>query len=71
VKDEFDSDLEALDYYLKLTGSIRMLLIPGSELFAANKTYTWVLEEYSSTGMKIKLDFDYPEFISIDAIDTM
>ena len=48
-----------------------MLLIPGSQLFAANKTYTWVLEEYSSTGMKIKLDFDYPEFISIDAIDTM
>ena len=48
-----------------------MHLVTNSETYANNKTFTWTLEEYSTNGIKIKLDFDQPEYITVDSIDIM
>ena len=47
-----------------MTDSIRVELIPGSQEYAENKTFTWEIEESDESQLSITLSFDNILYIS-------
>ena len=61
-----DSDLDSITRLLKNTGCIQISLVPEDLLYQDKKSFTWKLEEFSDNKLRIKMQFDFPEFISVD-----
>ena len=53
-------------HLLKLTNSVRVVFVPGSENLIEMKTANWNITQISQTGMSIQLTFKSPIHISKD-----
>lgn len=60
-----------LTLYLKLTRSIQIELVPGSEFYPDKKTFDWHVTSYDKTSVILKIDFADPEYISSGGVDTL
>ena len=54
-----------------MTNSIKMDLVPANDMHLSEKTFTWRLLRYDEDEIGIKVDFDYPIYISVGGIDTL
>lgn len=69
---EFVQDqLKQLESLLKIAGCIKMELVPGSENNLEKKQFSWTLQQYDATKIVLKLEFEHPEFISMEAQDSV
>ena len=59
------SDLKTITNILKITGSLQMELIPGSDNHLNKKTFDWTINEYNENALKFHVEFDHPEYMSI------
>ena len=48
-----------------------MELVPGSENDIDKKEFTWSLLRFDQQVLQIAVNFEYPEYISMEAIDYM
>ena len=69
----FDSDarLRMVQSYLKLTGSIQMLIVPATDNDLDKKAFTWKLTKMDDNGFDFALKFKHPKFISSGGVDTL
>ena len=65
-KNEESIRLKTLTNIFKLTGSVQMELVPGSDNYSNYKIFDWTLDEYSEGNLKFLIKFDKPEYISVD-----
>lgn len=68
---EFDESFSAelteasgLDQLIKLTNSVEMSLVPGSNMDLDKREFSWSIVHLEGKEMVIELDFDNPEYIS-------
>ena len=52
-----------------MSGCIQVELHPGVDNNLDKKTFKWELIEFDERTIKIKLDFDHPEYISMVEYD--
>ena len=45
--------------------------MPEDLLYPDKKTFKWRLTEFNEKSLKILLEFDYPEFISVESHDIL
>ena len=45
--------------------------MPGDENYSDLKKFDWSVESITATSIKLKLDFENPEGISVDNVDTV
>lgn len=62
-------DLEALESLLKLSGSLSVEYVPGSDYKAEEMSFKWSLVKFDSTGIEIDIVFDNPDSVSSYAQD--
>ena len=48
-----------------------MELVPGTDTNLDKKTFEWNLEELSGSYLTLSMTFDNPEYISMDATDSI
>ena len=65
------NDFDATTSLLKVTESIKAELVPGTENNLDKKEFTWKLVKYSKSEVQLQFNFKFPEFISVDKVDTM
>ena len=56
---------------LKLSNSIATELIPGDDNYLDKKSFVWSLFVFDENMLGIEFKFDYPEYISVDQLDSM
>ena len=56
---------------LKLSGSIKAEIVPGSPDNFEKKAYDWQVGSFNEKGIEIKFNFENPEYISFGEADTM
>ena len=61
-----ESELDSITSLLKTNACIEVSLVPEDLLFQDMKTFSWKLEEFNDQKLRIKIQFDFPEFISVD-----
>mgnify|MGYP000344822846 FL=1 len=61
----------AITELLKLSGSIKTQLIPGTDNYLDKKTYQWSVESFGGSKFQLKFKYDFPEYISVGQPDTM
>ena len=60
------SDTQLYDAILKLTGSLQIELVPGSENYLDLKAFAWAIEvAEGDKSIKLRVKFDSPSHISI------
>lgn len=65
------SDLAQIESLLKLSKSIEVELVPGSDNYLDMKGFTWQLASYKETSISLKFTFEHPEYISVGKPDTI
>ena len=60
-----------IDAFLKLTGSLKMLLVPSDEHYIDKKKFSWTLTDISEDNLTLKVDFENPYFITSNHPDTL
>ena len=65
------NDLESLESLLKLTASISLEYVPGSDYKAEEMTFTWILTKFDTEGIAMEIEFDNPDGVSSYAQDSM
>mmetsp|Transcript_32796 Transcript_32796/g.40563 ORF Transcript_32796/g.40563 Transcript_32796/m.40563 type:complete len:174 (+) Transcript_32796:372-893(+) len=68
---EIVTRLEEMEAFLKLTGSIKTLLVPSNENYTDKKKYEWKLTHYDEKGIGFRVEFENPIFVSSDEPDTL
>ena len=48
-----NKELKIVEAFLKLSSSIQVKLVPGTEVYLDKKTFTWELLNYGGEGMKL------------------
>ena len=71
VKISPDSKLKLAESYLKLTQSIRMELVPGSDLYLDKKGFSWELTGQNEYGFSFSVRFENPKYISVGSFDSI
>ena len=61
-----ESELDSITSLLKTNGCIEVSLVPEDLLFQDMKTFSWKLKKFNDQKLRIKIQFDFPEFISVD-----
>ena len=57
--------------WLKLSESIKVVLVPANDLYHDKKGFIWSLKSYDDTHMSLKVDFKHPNYISVGGSDTL
>ena len=57
--------------FMKLSGSVKALLVPANDLYLDKKGLTWELVAYDQDSFAIEINFLHPEYISAIGIDTL
>jgi len=60
-----------LTTYLKLSGSVKILLIPANELHLEKKHFDWRVTQYDEASITLQFDFENPEYVSVNEIDSL
>ena len=55
------------DQVLKITESIKISLVPGTNRKAESKNFTWEITEFSSEEMTLQFVFNSPDSVSQDS----
>ena len=72
IADETELDeLESIERLLKLAGCVNMELVPGTDTNLDKKTFEWKLEKLNGSKLALSMTFDNPEYISMDATDSI
>ena len=66
-----DKKLIELAYFLKISSSIKVELIPANDMFLDKKGFKWAIKRYDEDGMAFMVTFDHPYYISVGGTDTL
>ena len=71
VAEELEHDLRMITNLMKLSGSIKIELIPGSENYIEKKQFSWEIIKHGENQIEIQFKYENPVFISAGVIDSM
>ena len=66
-----DKKLIELAYFLKISSSIKVELIPANDLYLDKKAFKWSIKRYDEDGMALMVTFDHPHYISVGGTDIL
>lgn len=58
------NDLKSLESLLKLSGSLTLEYVPGSDYKTEEMKFTWNLLRFDETGIELDIVFDNPDSVS-------